>query len=97
MEKKRKNKVGSVTSDRMDKTVVVSVETLRRHPFYKKTVKQLSKFKVHDEDNVCKVGDTVRIVETRPLSKDKRWRIVEIITRKETIKKEPDEVSSVQV
>jgi len=75
----RKTRVGVVTSDRMDKTVVVSVETLVEHPLYKKRVKRTKKFKAHDEQNQCRVGDRVRIMETRPLSKDKRWRVVEII------------------
>jgi len=75
----RKTRIGVVTSDKMDKTVVVSVETLIEHPLYKKRIKQTSKFKAHDEQNQCKTGDKVRIMETRPLSKDKRWRVVEII------------------
>ena len=75
----RKTRVGVVTSDKMDKTVVVSVETLVQHPLYKKRVRRTTKFKAHDEHNQCKVGDKVRITETRPLSKDKRWRVVEII------------------
>lgn len=75
----RKTRVGVVTSDKMDKTVVVSVETLVEHPLYKKRIKQTKKFKAHDEQNQCKSGDKVRIMETRPLSKDKRWRVVEII------------------
>jgi len=75
----RKTRVGVVTSDKMEKTVVVSVETLVEHPLYKKRVKMTKKFKAHDEQNECKVGDKVRIMETRPLSKDKRWRVVEII------------------
>lgn len=75
----RKTRVGVVTSDKMEKTVVVSVETLIEHPLYKKRIKQTTKFKAHDEQNQCKMGDKVRIMETRPLSKDKRWRVVEII------------------
>jgi small subunit ribosomal protein S17 len=75
----RKTRVGVVTSDKMEKTVVISVETLVQHPLYKKRVKQTKKFKAHDEQNQCKIGDKVRIMETRPLSKDKRWRVVEII------------------
>lgn len=75
----RKTRVGVVTSDKMDKTVVVSVETLVQHPLYKKRIRRTKKFKAHDEHNQCKVGDKVRIMETRPLSKDKRWRVVEII------------------
>lgn len=75
----RKTRVGVVTSDKMEKTVVVSVETLVEHPLYKKRIKQTKKFKAHDEQNQCKAGDKVRIMETRPMSKDKRWRVVEII------------------
>ena len=92
MEKKRKIRTGKVISDRMDKTVVVLVETLRRHPLYKKVVRYTSKFKAHDETNACKVGDIVKIVETRPLSKEKRWRVVEIISKKEVAEVEPTEV-----
>jgi small subunit ribosomal protein S17 len=75
----RKSRVGVVTSDKMDKTIVVSVETFVEHPLYKKRIKQTAKFKAHDEQNQCKIGDKVRIMETRPLSKDKRWRLLEII------------------
>ncbi|HYF93599.1 MAG TPA: 30S ribosomal protein S17 [Symbiobacteriaceae bacterium] len=75
----RKTRIGVVTSDKMDKTVVVSVETLIEHPLYRKRIKQTAKFKAHDEQNQCKTGDKVRIMETRPLSKDKRWRVVEIV------------------
>lgn len=75
----RKTRVGVVTSDKMDKTIVVSVVTLVEHPLYKKRIKQTKKFKSHDEQNQCKIGDKVRIMETRPMSKDKRWRVIEII------------------
>ena len=92
MKEKRKTRTGTVVSDKMDKTVVVLVESLRRHPLYKKVVRDISKFKVHDAANTCKVGDVVRIVETRPLSKDKCWRVVEIIGRKEVAEREPSEV-----
>jgi len=77
----RKNRVGFVVSDKMDKTVVVAVERLVKHPLYKKYIKQTSKFKAHDAENDCKVGDKVKIVETRPLSKTKRWRVVDIIEK----------------
>lgn len=70
---------GRVVSDKMDKTVVVAVTRLFQHPVYKKTVKKVSKFKAHDEQNACKAGDTVKIIETRPLSKDKRWQVLEIM------------------
>ena len=73
--------VGKVVSDKMDKTVVVAVETLKAHPRYKKTVKHTTKFKAHDEENSAKEGDVVRIEETRPLSKDKTWRVLDIVER----------------
>jgi small subunit ribosomal protein S17 len=81
MQGKRRNKVGRVVSDKMDKTVVVSVERLRRHPIYKRVVRLSTKFKAHDEVNGAKVGDTVRIEESKPLSRDKRWTVVEIVAR----------------
>ncbi|MDD4074645.1 MAG: 30S ribosomal protein S17 [Eubacteriales bacterium] len=77
----RKTRTGVVTSDKMDKTVVVSIKTKVRHPLYGKMVNRTRKFKAHDENNECGVGDTVKIMETRPLSKDKRWRVVEIIEK----------------
>lgn len=77
----RKTRVGKVTSDRMDKTIVVSIEDHVKHPLYKKIVKRTYKLKAHDENNECKIGDTVRVMETRPLSKDKRWRLVSIIEK----------------
>jgi small subunit ribosomal protein S17 len=78
---RRKSQVGVVTSDKMAKTVVVTIETVTRHPLYKKTIRMNKALKAHDEENTAKVGDRVRIVETRPLSKEKRWRVVEIIKR----------------
>ncbi|HHU69490.1 MAG TPA: 30S ribosomal protein S17 [Thermoanaerobacterales bacterium] len=78
---KRKIRIGKVVSDKMDKTVVVAVETLVRHPLYGKTIKRTTKFKAHDEDNECSVGDKVKIMETRPLSKEKRWRVVNILEK----------------
>ena len=81
MQGKRRTKVGRVVSDKMDRTVVVSVERLRRHPIYKRVVRLSSKFKAHDEQNTARVGDTVRIEESRPLSREKRWRIVEVVAR----------------
>ena len=93
MEGKRKIRTGRVISDKMDKTVVVVVGSLTRHPLYKKVIRHTSKFKAHDDANACKVGDVVRIVETRPLSKDKRWRVVEIVSRKEVVEVEPTEVA----
>lgn len=77
----RKTRVGKVVSDKMDKTIVVAIETLVRHPLYGKSVKRTTKFKAHDENNECNIGDRVKIMETRPLSKDKRWRLVEIVER----------------
>ena len=78
---RRKVRMGRVTSDKMDKTIVVVVEDFVRHPLYGKPVKRTQKFKAHDEQNTCKIGDRVRIMETRPLSKDKRWRLVEIVEK----------------
>lgn len=78
---RRKAKVGRVVSDKMEKTIVVTVEDFVRHPLYGKPVKRTQKFKAHDEQNVCKIGDRVKIMETRPLSKDKRWRLVEIVEK----------------
>ena len=77
----RKSMIGTVVSDKMDKTVVVAVETSVAHPIYKKTVKRTYKLKAHDEENTCKVGDKVLVMETRPLSKDKRFRVVEIVEK----------------
>lgn len=81
----RKVRYGRVVSDKMDKTAVVAVETLSRHPLYGKTVRVTKKYKVHDEDNSCRIGDEVKIMETRPLSKEKRWRVVEILRRAKRI------------
>ena len=78
---RRKVREGVVVSDKMDKTVVVTVERLVRHPLYKKSMKETIKFKAHDEKNECKVGDLVSVMQTRPLSKDKFWRVVEILER----------------
>ena len=77
----RKTRIGRVVSDKMEKTVVVAVETKVRHPLYGKTVNRTTKFKVHDENNEAKINDRVLIMETRPLSKDKRWRLVEIVEK----------------
>ena len=95
MEKKHKTRVGRVVSDKMDKTVVVAVETSKRHPLYKKTVKRSVKYKAHDEKNQCQLGDIVQIVETRPLSRLKRWRVAEIITKKEVI--QPKEITEISL
>ncbi len=77
----RKTRVGLVVSDKMDKTIVVSIVDHVRHPLYKKIVKRTSRLKAHDEQNECRVGDTVRVMETRPLSREKRWRLVEIVEK----------------
>lgn len=80
---KRKVRVGKVTSDKMDKTVVVAVERITRHPLYGKLMRKTKKYKAHDEENACRVGDKVRIMEVRPLSKEKRWRVVETLEKSE--------------
>jgi small subunit ribosomal protein S17 len=77
----RKTRIGKVVSDKMDKTLVVAIETKVRHPLYGKTVNRTTKFKAHDENNQAKINDRVLIMETRPLSKDKRWRLVEIVEK----------------
>lgn len=81
MEARKKRMTGLVVSDKMDKTIVVEVKTKVRHPLYGKMINHTLKVKAHDEENACGIGDTVRIMETRPLSKDKRWRMVEIIEK----------------
>ncbi len=87
MEKRGMRKVltGRIVSDKMDKTVVVAVESLVRHPLYQRTIRRTKKFKAHDEENTCRIGDKVKMMETRPLSKEKRWRITEILERAEQI------------
>jgi small subunit ribosomal protein S17 len=94
--KLKKTKIGKVTSNKMDKTVVVVVETLKRHPLYKKVVKHTKKFKAHDEKNECSLGDLVKIVETRPLSKEKHRRVLEIIRKGEVAEVSPEEISEVK-
>ena len=91
---RRKTKVGKVIGDKMDKTVVVSVEWRQPHRIYKKNVRKWSSFKVHDQGNVCNVGDTVRIVETRPLSKTKRWKIAEIVQKGDVADLQPGDIST---
>ena len=93
MERKRKTKIGRVVSNKMDKTVVVVVETVKHHPLYKKTVKKAVRYKAHDAKNECGQGDIVKITETRPLSREKRWRVTEIITRKEVVEVQPGEIT----
>jgi len=80
-ENRRKIRVGTVVSDKMEKTIVVKTERMTRHPLYKKIIKRYAKLKAHDEDNSAKIGDKVRIIESRPLSKEKRWRLIEIIEK----------------
>lgn len=77
----RKTRVGKVVSDKMDKTIVVAVVDNVKHPLYNKIIKRTRKLKAHDEENTCQIGDRVRVMETRPLSKDKRWRLVEVIEK----------------
>ena len=77
----RKTRVGKVISNKMDKTIVVAIEDHVKHPLYGKIVKRTYKLKAHDEENTCNIGDTVKVMETRPLSKDKRWRLVEVVER----------------
>lgn len=77
----RKVRTGKVTSNKMDKTIVVAIENRVKHPLYKKVIKRTYKLKAHDENNECNIGDTVKVMETRPISKDKRWRLVEVIER----------------
>jgi small subunit ribosomal protein S17 len=86
---KRKVKSGLVVSDKMDKTVVVAVETAQVHPLYKKAIRVTTKYKAHDENNACKIGDKVKIIETRPSSKEKRWRVTEIMSTKEVVETRP--------
>jgi small subunit ribosomal protein S17 len=81
----RKVRIGTVTSDKMEKTITVRVETVKQHPLYKKIIKTSKKYKAHDENNEAKTGDIVKIMETRPLSKDKRWRLIEIVEKAKTL------------
>ena len=90
---RRKTRFGRVVSNKMDKTVVVVVETPKRHPLFKKILKRTIRYKAHDENNECSVGDLVRIVETRPLSGQKRWRVAEIVTKKEVVEVQPKEIT----
>ena len=95
MEKKHKTRFGRVVSDKMDKTVVVAVETPKRHPLYKKVIRKVVKYKAHDKKNECRLGDMVRIVETRPLSAQKRCRVAEIIAKGEVVTVQPKEIKEV--
>ena len=93
MKRKRKSKLGRVVSNKMDKTVVVVVDTLRHHPLYTKAIRGTVKYKAHDKNNECGLGDKVIIVETRPLSKEKRWRVTEIVTKGEVVEIQPKEIT----
>ena len=93
METKRKTRIGRVISNKMDKTVVVAVETIKRHPLYKKSIKKTGKYKVHDEKDECRPGDMVKMIETRPLSKGKRWRVAQIIIKGEVVEVKPEEIT----
>ncbi len=93
MQTKRKTRIGRVVSNKMDKTVVVVVEATKHHPLYRKTIRKAVRYKAHDVKNECGEGDVVRIVETRPLSKDKRWRVAEILTKKEVVEIKPGEIT----
>lgn len=93
METNRKTLVGHVLSNKMNKTVVVAVESLKHDRLYKKAFKRMAKYKVHDEKGECHEGDVVRIIETRPLSKEKRWRVGEIITKKQAVEIKPEEIT----
>ncbi|MFC1988685.1 30S ribosomal protein S17 [Chloroflexota bacterium] len=88
----RKTRVGRVVSNKMDKTVVVTIRTVKHHPLYRKTIRRAVKYKAHDEKNECGEGDIVRIIETRPLSREKRWRVREIITKNEMVEVQPSEI-----
>lgn len=97
MKENRIVKIGRVLSDKMDKTRVVRVETLKQHPLYKKTIKHRVKFKAHDETNSCHAGDTVKIIQTRPLSKTKRWQVVEIVRHEAMPDKLITEISELEI
>jgi small subunit ribosomal protein S17 len=90
---KHKVRLGRVISDKMEKTVVVEVESAMHHPLYHKTIKKAVKYKVHDENKISKTGDTVKIAETRPISRDKRWRVVEVVEKGEVVEVKPTEIA----
>lgn len=94
METKRKIRIGKVVSDKMNKTVVVAVDTPRVHPLYKKTIRRVVKYYAHDENKISKMGDTVKLEEARPLSKLKRWRVVEVLTKGEVAEIKPEEITN---
>lgn len=94
METKRKIRFGKVVGDKMDKTVIVAVDTPKRHPLYKKTIRRVVKYYAHDEKNESKVGDTVKLEETRPTSKLKRWRVVEVVAKGKVAEIKPEEITN---
>ena len=93
MDTNRKTMIGRVMSAKMDKTVIVGVEKVKHHPLYSKNVRRVVKYKAHDEKSECKPGDKVMIVETRPISKEKRWRVAEILSRGDVVEVQPKEIS----
>ena len=93
MEEKRKTRIGRVVKNRMDKTVVVAVNTPKRFPKYRKTITWATKYMAHDEKNECRIGDMVRLVETRPLSRHKHWRVAEIMTKGEVAEIQPQDIT----
>jgi small subunit ribosomal protein S17 len=93
----QKTMTGRVVADKMDKTIVVAVESSKRHPLYRKIIRRVTKYKAHDERNECHVADHVKIMETRPLSRDKRWRVVEIISRGEAIQVSPKQFNETNI
>jgi len=97
MDSKRKVRTGKVVSDKMNKTVVIAVENTKRHPLYKKVIRHVKNFKAHDEKNECHMGDIVKIMETRPLSKDKRWVVSEIIRKGKYAEITPAEISEREI
>jgi small subunit ribosomal protein S17 len=94
METKRKIRFGKVISDKMNKTVIVAVDTPRLHPLYKKTIRRIVKYYAHDENKISKTGDMVKLEETRPISKLKRWRVVEVVTKGEVAEIKPEEITN---
>lgn len=92
MENKRKTIIGNVVSKKMDKTAIVEIEKLRRHPVYRKMMRRTVMYKAHDAENVCAVGDMVRLMETRPISKEKHWKVIEIISKGKVAEIKPEEI-----
>ena len=92
MLKNRKTRVGRVVSDKMERTVVVAVETAKQHPLYRRVIRRTHRIKAHDEENVCRLGDIVRLEESRPISKDKAWKVVEVLTKGDVAEVKPTEI-----